>query len=79
MSPRLSSHRPCHHLDLQNGVVTEEETDIIREYFKESIAAKVPPMKSASAHFLRQQPAHLFEGREEHDIYDKVHNIIGRK
>ena len=56
-----------------------EETAIICEHFQECIQSKIPPLKSASADFLAQQPGHLFVGRRVHDIYDKVRNLIGRK
>ena len=56
---------------------TSQETDLISKYFEESIAARVPPVKTASKTFLQRQPADLFVGRSEHDIYDKVRNLIG--
>ena len=51
----------------------------MKDYFRSQIAKKVLPLNSESKEILEKQPAHLFQGRKLHDIYDKIRNIIGRK
>ena len=57
---------------------TDAQTDVIKEYFSDSIHLKVIPETPQLEKFLSENREE-FQGRTRADIYSKIRNIIGRQ